>query len=155
MPLLKRKPVLMHPLPSLTAIVQPVHAPLPNAQASTSGADASPSAAATAAPPPPPADLPKDGKDDDEQLEKLLTALNDPVIAAPLPKRSQKDKAADKANGAVNGSANGTVSSMPPPAGPVPSYRVKNVEVFYIPETGEMFLDYEYVQCGLALSCVH
>lgn len=141
MPLLKRKPVLMHHLPSFGAIVQPVNPPANPAATSTADGQSDPAASA---PPEPPAaapvDLPQDANDEDEQMDKLLAALNDPVLAAPVPRRSKVDKAA--ANGqpaAVNGGAN---ALMPPPP-PGPSYRVKNVEVFYMPETGEIFLDYE------------
>lgn len=77
--------------------------------------------------------MPQDGKDDDEQLEKLVSALNDSTLNAPHLKRGHK----------VNGTANGSHSSMPPPSGPPLPYRVKNIEVFYMPETGEVFLDYE------------
>ncbi|KAL1406251.1 hypothetical protein Q8F55_007945 [Vanrija albida] len=139
MPLLKRKPVLMHHLPSFGAIVQPVNPPANPAATSTADGQSDPSAPA---PPPPPAaapiDLPQDANDDDEQLDKLLTALNDPVLAAPPPRRSKVDK--------VNGQAapvNGGPNALAQPPLPGPSYRVKNVEVFYMPETGEIFLDYE------------
>lgn len=129
MPLLKRKPVLMHPLPSMSSIVQPV-----TDKPTHANGDASPG---TSAPSAPPDDLPKDSKDEEEQLEKLLTALNDPTIAAPS-RKSHKDKV----NGVVNG-ASTSQDMAPPGSASLPSYRVKNVEVFYLPETGEIFLDYE------------
>lgn len=129
MPLLKRKPVLMHPLPSLSSIVQLVGAPAPSAQ------DESPSAGPGSATP---GDkFLQDSSNDEEQLNKLMAALQDPTLCAPLPK---KPRGSTQANGALNG------AGQPPPApGPVPGYRVKNVDCFIIPETGEIFLDYEWV----------
>jgi hypothetical protein len=127
MPLLKRKPVHMHPLPSLSAIVQPINA---------AQADSSPAASA------PGSETPdqhlKDTNDDEAQLDKLISVLHDPTLSAPAPK---KPRASMQANGAPNG------AGQPPPAqgGPVPGYRVKNVDCFYLPETGEIFLDYEWV----------
>lgn len=129
MPFLKRKPVLMHPLPSMSSIIQPV-----TDKPTQANGDASPG---TTAPSAPPDDIPKDSTDDEEQLEKLLTALNDPNLAAPARKTHK-----DKVNGVVNGTS--TARDMPQPgSASLPSYRVKDVEVFYLPETGEIFLDYE------------
>lgn len=129
MPFLKRKPVLMHPLPSMSSILQPV-----TDKPSNATGDSSPG---TSAPLGPSDDMPKDSEDDEEQLEKLLTVLNDPTIAA-----SSKKPHKDKANGVVNGAS--AVHGTPlPGAAHLPGYRVKNVEVFYLPETGEIFLDYE------------
>jgi hypothetical protein len=81
--------------------------------------------------------MPQDGKDDDEQLERLLEALSDPAATAP-----QRRGGGHKPNGTPS---NGNGQPMPPPPPPGPGYRVKNVEVFYMPETGEVFLDYEWV----------
>jgi len=67
MVLLKRKPVLYTPLPSLTTILQPLSAS--SGEASTS----SPSAAA--APAPEEAPVPADAEDDEEQLEKLRSVF--------------------------------------------------------------------------------
>lgn len=134
MPLLKRKPVLMHPLPSLSTIVQPLPTPAA-AGTSTSGAESSPHASNSG--PDANEQLPKDGKDDDEQLERLLGALSDPNAVGPAPRNR-------KSIGATNGAV--ASSSMPPPATPAPGYRVKNLEVFYMPETGEVFMDYEWVR---------
>lgn len=126
MPLLKRKPVLMHPLPSLSSIVQPIHA---QATSGDSPSAAGPDSAATES-------FLQDSKDDDEQLDKLITALHDPTLSAPVPK---KPRGSMQTNGAPNGSAH------PPSAAgsSVPGYRVKNVDCFFIPETAEIFLDYE------------
>lgn len=134
MPLLKRKPVLMHPLPSIAAIVQPVHTQPAKDPLAATGEQPSPSTTASVPPP----DAPQDGKDEDEQYDKLISALNDPTLSAPAPKRGQRPS--------MNGSVNGGGGGMLPPVVPTaPGYRVKNVDVFYIPETGEIFLDYEYV----------
>lgn len=125
MPLLKRKPVLMHPLPSLSAIAQPLQGT--STAASESDQHASISALDAIG-------VPKDGKGDEEQLDKLIHALNDPSLNAPPPPK----RGGHKANGATNGSV-----AMPPP--PAPGYRVKDMDVFYMPETGEVFMDYEWV----------
>lgn len=130
MPLLKRKPVLMHPLPSLSSIVQPIHAPSHAAQSESSLNASGPGSGPTD-------QILQDSQDDDEQLNKLMTALQDPTLSAPVPK---KPRGSVQANGAPNG------TGQPPPAGSqVPGYRVKNVDCFFIPETGEIFLDYEWV----------
>ncbi|GMK57836.1 hypothetical protein CspeluHIS016_0406700 [Cutaneotrichosporon spelunceum] len=125
MPLLKRKPVHMHPLPSLSTIVQPIN----TAQAESSPTTSAPGSEA-------PDQHLKDLGDDDAQLDKLISVLHDPTLSAPAPK---KPRGSLLANGAPNG------AGQPPPGrgAPVPGYRVKNVDCFYLPETGEIFLDYE------------
>ncbi|CAK9782707.1 hypothetical protein CC85DRAFT_92470 [Cutaneotrichosporon oleaginosum] len=126
MPLLKRKPVHMHPLPSLSAIVQPIN----TAQAESSPSASAPGSESTD-------QHLKDSNDDEAQLSKLISVLHDPTLSAPVPKRP---RASLQANGAPPNGA-----GQPPPGhgSLVPGYRVKNVDCFYLPETGEIFLDYE------------
>lgn len=129
MPLLKRKPVLMHPLPPLAAIVQPVNPPSAKDPLSATG-ESTPNTSAAL-----PANAPEDGQDEEEQYDKLVSALNDPTLSAPVAKRGQRPS--------MNGAANGGMLPPVAPASAAPGYRVKNIDVFYIPETGEIFLDYE------------
>ncbi|KAL7419030.1 hypothetical protein Q5752_006715 [Cryptotrichosporon argae] len=131
MPLLKRKTVLTFPLPSLSSILQPL-AP-PPALFSDASTDAAPA--------PRPEDLlPPDGKDDEEQLERLAAILADPVIAS---RRVRAHVNGGDEADAEAAYAKPVIDEADTVELPNPAWKVKNAEVFYIPETGEMFLDYE------------
>lgn len=175
MPLLKRKPVLYHALPSLATVVQPV-------------SHGSKETETTPPPAPPPPTKGKKSKDqsqepvlaegstsawvppdadNDEQQLKLLSRVFDEATSAGRSKKagtwilngsldgikdeqgqaqngeSSNSHAHTHTNGNSNGSAHGEM--LPPPIPSSESWKVTDREVFYIPETGEIFTDYEYV----------
>ncbi|WVR04567.1 hypothetical protein IAU60_001574 [Kwoniella sp. DSM 27419] len=140
MPLLKRKPVLPTPLPSLVSVLQPIP--------STSHAEAS---AASPAPTAEDAAPPPDGKDDEEQLDRLLAVFKGQMAGVShgtgKGKRAAKASAAAlPANGRANGpdaeSSNGVVNGHVEQEQPA-AWRAQDRECWYMPETGEIFMDYE------------
>nr|XP_019047247.1 hypothetical protein I302_03855 [Kwoniella bestiolae CBS 10118]OCF26177.1 hypothetical protein I302_03855 [Kwoniella bestiolae CBS 10118] len=129
MPLLKRKPVIPTPLPQLSSVLTPIP------QQSTD-----PSAVKEVA-------LPLDGKDDEEQLEILLSVFRgemngvQPSVSTSTNGNSSstgkgKKGRASLANG--NGHGNGEEVN-----GIKPFWKSSDKECWYLPETGEIFTDYE------------
>ncbi|WVQ97999.1 hypothetical protein IAU59_005119 [Kwoniella sp. CBS 9459] len=146
MPLLKRKPVLFTPLPAISSVLQP----LPSAQAQAAESSTSTSKAANPS-------LPADGKDDDEQLDKLLSIFRGEVAgvsSSPTTNTSKGKKASAKAltsslpNGVkANGhmeaeGANGHATERTSGQATV-NWKLQDKECWYMPETGEIFTDYE------------
>jgi bromodomain adjacent to zinc finger domain protein 1A len=144
MPLLKRKPVIYAPLPSLTSILQPI-VPSSAPSASTVPAD---EISTSQVPPAPELHLPPDSEDPSEQLELLLSALRGDLLPGAV--LAVPGRRSVKANGQSHAGQTGVAPSPHSEGGngvvaPLPGtgYKVKNVEVYYIEETGEIFLDYE------------
>jgi hypothetical protein len=152
MVLLKRKPVLHTPLPSLSTVLQPVpSAPLvptdsPSTEAPKSKSKHKPEPTEANEDASAPTWIPPDGKDDEEQLDKLLFVFREDTTngaAAPVVKgrKSGVTKMVGPAdlNGLIE-KPNGEVDEQ----GQVgTTWRVWDRECFYIPETGEIFTDYE------------
>lgn len=157
MVLLKRKPVIYTPLPALSTIIQPLSAPQPDPEA------AAPKKGKKNAPPPEEpasADLPiPEGDNDEEQIDRLITILHGEYSAGPGVGKGKGKGGANKLLGTVstaelqkvvapkmnghaegNGDANGTEDAAGDNA---PAWRIWDRECFYIPETGEIFTDYE------------
>jgi hypothetical protein len=185
MPLLKRKPVIYRPLPSLATILQPIASsskdtdstpppPLgPNGAVPKSkkskkadveselGDDDKPASSSW---------VPPDMDNDADQLKLLSRVFEEGFTTGSVGKgkkagtwivngsvniydpdqpdggKAIKEEDAIKAeedfgNGSVNG--NGTGGEMLPPPVPTESWKITDREVFYIPETGEIFTDYE------------
>ncbi|ORY30989.1 hypothetical protein BCR39DRAFT_100098 [Naematelia encephala] len=141
MPLLKRKPVVPTPLPPVSSILQPL--PI-SAQAQTASSPSADSPIPPASEP----NMPQDGKDDEEQLDRLLSVVRGEMggVAAIQRggKRAGHHRQSLTANGAlptpygdgtgVNGAANGEKNA---------TWKIWDRECFYLPETGEIFTDYE------------
>lgn len=174
MPLLKRKPVIYQPLPSLSSILQPIASSSKDTNENT---------------PPPPlgkskkkkADqeseigdddnkwVPPDCEDDKDQLRLLSRVfeegftrgavtkgkkagtwiVNGGVNIHPPPSESEngegvKPEGVDEDVKMEESIANGTGGMLPPPP-PVASesWKITDREVYYIPETGEIFTEYE------------
>lgn len=140
MPLLKRKPVHLTPLPSLSAVLQPI-------PASSSTSDPSQTQA--------PAQLtheqlqqfmPPDGKDDAEQLEKLLAVFRGEFTngQTTVVGKKSKGKAVVPNSNMVNGESpqDGEPSAIVQ-EDPAVAWRIHDRDCWYIPETGEIFTDYE------------
>lgn len=140
MPLLKRKPVHLTPLPSLSAVLQPI-------PASSSTSDP----LQTQAPTPLTHEqlqqfIPPDGKDDAEQLEKLLAVFRGEFTNGhtTVVGKKSKGKAVAPSSTMVNGESpqdgepSATVQEEPAVA-----WRIHDRDCWYIPETGEIFTDYE------------
>ncbi|WWC86969.1 uncharacterized protein L201_001850 [Kwoniella dendrophila CBS 6074] len=146
MPLLKRKPVIPAPLPSLSSILQPIASTSSttstNAEASSSNNTQDSSST-----------IPKDGKDDEEQLDKLLSIFRGEMTGVQLPnakndnngtstkskKNQNKIPNGIDLNGdhqQINGISSGTEQSKP-------LWKSNDKECWYMPETGEIFTDYE------------
>ncbi|WVQ83398.1 hypothetical protein IAT38_005539 [Cryptococcus sp. DSM 104549] len=198
MPLLKRKPVLLTPLPSLSAVLQPIPniVPPPNVDPLLN-----PHHYPNLSPEELQAFVPPDSKNDDEQLAKLLSVFNgefakDQAMAITGKRRGgvqwpqkllQQPGQAPTADGSEAGDAAEGRSASTPLAGPsthplrqshpadpelnggpppppysaevvhnpngeppskeddVPlvAWRIHDRECWYIPETGEIFMDYE------------
>jgi len=190
MPLLKRKPVIYQPLPSLSTILQPI---------------ASSSKDTDSTPPPPPSlpavngkgkkprpskadkDLeseigegdktwsPPDADNDHDQLRLLSRVFQDGFANGSVAKgkkagtwivngsvnlqedgNGDRDKAVKKEEDSTNSNGTGEgvkVEAVPTSAGgemlppPIPgsteSWKITDREVYYIPESGEIFTDYE------------
>ncbi len=149
MPLIKRKPVHLHPLPSLSTVLQPLPtAPqhLPSVQPLTEPSAPPSSSSSLPTPaldtqdqlaPPPQSWMPPDGKDDEEQLDRLLGVFSGGMgLTTTKGKRpgqtlvtgqiSLVDPKAEGENGVEN-----------------IAWRITDRECWYIPETGEIFTDYE------------
>ncbi len=92
--------------------------------------------------------LPEDGKDDDEQLDRLQAALKGDFQSLYLgsgggSQRSGSVKVDSKVK-VRNGYGQDHEDNPTSAQGIViPAFKVKDVDCFYIPETGEVFLDYE------------
>ncbi|OWZ33000.1 hypothetical protein J007_05493 [Cryptococcus neoformans] len=140
MPLLKRKPVHLTPLPSLSAVLQPIP---------TSSSISDP--LQTQAPTPLTHEqlqqfIPPDGKDDAEQLEKLLAVFRGEFTngQTTVVGKKSKGKAVAPSSSIVNGESpqdgepSATVQEEPAVA-----WRIHDRDCWYIPETGEIFTDYE------------
>ncbi|WWC67890.1 uncharacterized protein I206_101808 [Kwoniella pini CBS 10737] len=138
MPLLKRKPVIYHPLPSLSAVLQPLPSTsLTSDPSSSSGQVETP--------------LPNDGKDEEEQLDKLLSVFRgemngvtkDNIGPSGKGKKSQKltnGKHANEGDISINGDqSNGNGNGLENK----PLWKSSDKECWYLPETGEIFTDYE------------
>ncbi|WWD21446.1 hypothetical protein CI109_105931 [Kwoniella shandongensis] len=167
MPLLKRKPVLLTPLPSLSTVLQPIpnqqQPPTATAESST---PSSPSKGK--ATPPTVEDLssliPPDGKDDEEQLDKLLSVFRGDFGGGIVAKGGRKSMGGRTAQTVgpltatatstvnVNGDGeNGTAEPLVNVNGdaktengvPIVAWRIHDRECWYLPETGEIFTDYE------------
>ncbi|RXK37512.1 hypothetical protein M231_05233 [Tremella mesenterica] len=156
MPLIKRKPVLLHPLPSLSSVLQPLptngHVD-PSVPPGPSPAPSSPpkgkvkkesTPAETDEAPPATSAMPPDGKDDDEQLSKLLSVFRGEFADGATTAKGRRPGtmiltgqvfADDKTNGVKEEDA---VSATP--AG---SWKIHDRDCWYIEETGEIFTDYE------------
>ncbi|KAK8847357.1 hypothetical protein IAR55_005214 [Kwoniella newhampshirensis] len=164
MPLLKRRPVLLTPLPSLSTVLQPIATHQPTTATAESSTPSSPSK--SKATPPTVDDLsthiPPDGKDDEEQLEKLLSVFRGEfgggVVAGPGGARGGRKSIAGKPTGpvtatmtsavTVNGengmeTQNGNGDAKGENGGPAVAWRIHDRECWYLPETGEIFTDYE------------
>ncbi|OCF37381.1 hypothetical protein I316_00502 [Kwoniella heveanensis BCC8398] len=144
MPLLKRKPVLPTPLPAISSILQAV--PSSQAQAGESSTT-KPSAKQESS-------LPAEGKDDDEQLDKLLSIFRGEIAGISSSSSTtggSKGKKASLKNGAktnghlesegANGHAGG--ENGQPSAAAAVNWKLQDKECWYLPETGEIFTDYE------------
>ncbi|ORX38861.1 hypothetical protein BD324DRAFT_648971 [Kockovaella imperatae] len=154
----KRKPVIYYPLPSLAEVLQPVQPAQTNDSASASSpapydkADKSNEQVAELAP------LPPDGKNEEEQMDKLLTVFRGDFPGASGNVGPGKGKragvrvlnhhlnngaaASSPANGSkVNESAQDGEAETGD-AGPI-TWRIWDRESFFIPATGEIFTDYE------------
>ncbi|WWC59314.1 uncharacterized protein I303_101865 [Kwoniella dejecticola CBS 10117] len=139
MPLLKRKPVIPNPLPSLSAVLQPLPSTSANAgdpSSSSSGPSETP--------------LPNDGKDDEEQLDKLLSVFRGEMHGV------SKDNNASSTGGKGKKAQSKLTNGKHPNEGDVsingdqPNgienkaiWKSTDKECWYLPETGEIFTDYE------------
>ena len=136
MPLIKRKPVHLHPLPSLSSILQPLPTstapnPIPNpGDPSTS----SPPEVHDQLAPAPTSYIPPDASTDEEQLDRLLGVYNG---ASGLATTKGKKPGQTLLTGqiATNGDEENGVENV--------AWKVWDRECWYIPETGEIFMDYE------------
>ncbi|KAK4688137.1 hypothetical protein P7C73_g1979, partial [Tremellales sp. Uapishka_1] len=146
MPLIKKKPVLLIPLPPLSSVLHPLQ------PANLSGTSPNPSITSPTKSkskiPLPPVDavqhsqLPVDGKDDEEQADRLLSALRGELVPEALGVGVKKSTVTK----AVNGNAGGVEVNGLGGTG----WRLKNVDVWYVQETGEVFLDYESYSTRIA-----
>ncbi|WVF69958.1 hypothetical protein IAT40_004743 [Kwoniella sp. CBS 6097] len=144
MPLLKRKPVLPTPLPAISSILQPI----PSAQAST--AESSTSSSAKVEP-----SLPAEGKDDDEQLDKLLSVFRGEVAGVssshgPVPGAKGKKASAKALANGIKANGHGDAEKVNGHGGEnghqtttTVNWKLQDKECWYMPETGEIFTDYE------------
>lgn len=142
---IKKKPVLLTPLPSLATILEPI----PPALAASS--PAGPSSANGISEP---AALPADGNNDEEQMDKLISAFKGDFpgvmgTAAVKLKKGKRESLAAGSNGAKANGHDGDGAGVAGPSSngvsnPEPiSWKSWDRECFYIPETGEIFTDYE------------
>ena len=157
----KRKPIIYHPLPSLADVLQPIQPTLPNETASTSSpAPIDNNTRGTPADngPVEPVPVPPDGKNEDEQMEKLLTVFRGEFAGAQGNVGAGKGKKAgtrvlshlppvNAVGSPVNGTkANGNAAHDGTPEGNEGgqvSWRIWDRECYIIPATGEIFTDYE------------
>jgi hypothetical protein len=156
MVLLKRKPVFFTPLPSLSTVLQPVHAPPAPAPAVATDADQPAPKSKSKSKSKAKDEAAPDGKDDEEQLDKLLYVFredqaNGTATAAVTGKGKKaglvKVMGQADMNGLMGKVANGHGhehgEAQEAQAGT--TWKVWDRECFYIPETGEIFTDYEWV----------
>lgn len=155
MPLVKRKPVLYTPLPSLSTILQPIsstfvereESPLPSpsnppvklkGKATSGAATATDVVDAEWAPP--------DSTNEEEQFQRLAAIFKPGVTTGTIAKGKRPGQwiASGSLNlpGVGGKEENGHVEEMAPPGIPE-SWKITDREVFFIPETGEIFTDYE------------
>ncbi|OCF58877.1 hypothetical protein L486_03368 [Kwoniella mangroviensis CBS 10435] len=134
MPLLKRKPVILAPLPPLSAVLTPIPQQ-----------PSDPAAVKEIA-------LPLDGKDDEEQLDILLSVFRGGMNGV-QPASSSTSASAQGVNGTSGKGkkgraslANGKNNDEDAQNGGHrfgPFWKSSDKECWYIPETGEIFTDYE------------
>ena len=155
MVLVKRKPIVYHSLPSLADVLQPIQQVSTN-DASTSSPHPSEHRAdhktektenesyGVAVPP--------DSKDDETQFQQLSSVFQGGFAGARGmvgPGKGKKAGTRVLQTTAIDGiKPNGTSTHDGEPehtAEEPVSWRIWDRETFYIPETGEMFIDYEYV----------
>ncbi|WRT64827.1 uncharacterized protein IL334_001763 [Kwoniella shivajii] len=155
MVLLKRKPVVPIPLPSLSTVLQPI----PSTSGPSSSVPTIDDLANLA---------PHDGKDDEEQLDKLLAVFRSdrdeqiegsgsgsgsgvgknkkshPRIIANLPNGIKHSQLHVNGNGdqITNGNGNGNANSSEESEAKI-TWKITDKECWYMPETGEIFTDYE------------
>ena len=171
MPSLKRKPVLYPPLPSLSTILQSISLGSKDVE-STPPPPPPKSKKSKAQPEPePPQDangggswVPPDADNDEDQLRLLSSVFDDGFANGTVGKGKkagtfivngsinlpgsikaeedeQKNGEGSKSNG--NGNGHGEMAPPPIPAESSESWKITDREVYYIPETGEIFTDYE------------
>ncbi|WVN89498.1 uncharacterized protein L203_104723 [Cryptococcus depauperatus CBS 7841] len=129
MPLLKRKPVPLVPLPSLSTVLQPVPAIHTDALVPQQQLNAH---------------IPEDAADDGEQMHKLLTVFSGELLSGKMVVAGKKKVPL----GAKYRSMEQAVAPLPqeqPPLLEEPpiAWKIHDRDTFYIPETGEIFTDYE------------
>ena len=154
----KRKPIIFYPLPSLTDVLQPIQPHITD-PASMSSPQPSSSDHKSADPTTEAAPIPPDGKDDEEQMAILTRVFRGEYAGAQGHVGPGKGKKAGTrviatAHGVANttanrGRANGTAGSgahegEEHEAGEEQVlYRIWDRDSYFIPETGEVFTDYE------------
>ena len=167
MVLLKRKAIHFTPLPSLSTVLQPLVPNPADSGASTSSPAPIPSPANDhhPTPDPGPTPIPPDATHDDGQLDKLLSVfrgefagasgnvgpgkgkkagtrvLNQPPQPPPNGVKQQPNGSAVAA--AANATLDSAATAQENGEQPV-AWRIWDRECFYIPETGEIFTDYEW-----------
>lgn len=179
MPLLKRKPVLYHSLPSLTTILQPISHSSKDPESSPPPTTAPPPKSKKSKTEPAPSEsedsgawVPPDRDNDEDQLQALSRVFEDGFANGALGKGKKagtwivngtvnwgtgsedeanvkqevKEEVNDQNGEGSHSHTNGTGEMLPPPVpGPssTESWKITDREVYYIPETGEIFTDYE------------
>ena len=141
MPQIKRKPVPLQPLPSLSTILQPLPTSIDAIVRPLSNAVDEPiPILAPEEPPkaPPQSRIPPDADNDEEQLERLLGVFSGNMgLSSTKGKRPGTTVVTGQLilDGHAEDSEKNEVENV--------AWRIWDRECFYIPETGEIFTDYE------------